>query len=71
MDFKSAFDWIYRFDKELDKGREFAGSNIAFLNALSDAIPALKVIEIDRKNNEFTAEIQMAKIHNPTGSRMT
>lgn len=65
VDFKSAFDWIYRFDKELDKGREFAGSNIAFLNALSDAIPALKVIEIDRKNNEFTAEIQMAKDPQP------
>lgn len=65
VDFKSAFDWIYRFDKELDKGREFAGSDIAFLNALSDAIPALKVIEIDRKNNEFTAEIQMAKDPQP------
>ncbi len=65
VDFKSAFDWIYRFDKELDKGREFAGCDIAFLNALSDAIPALKVIEIDRKNNEFTAEIQMAKDPQP------
>ncbi len=65
VDFKSAFDWIYRFEKELDKNREFAGTDIAFLNALYDAIPAIKQVEIDRKNNEFTAEIQMAKDPEP------
>lgn len=65
VDFKSAFDWIYRYDKELAKGREFAGTDEAFLNALYEAIPALKQIEIDRKNNEFTTQIQMAKDTTP------
>ncbi len=65
VDFKSAFDWLYRFDKELAKGREFEGTDIAFLNALQEAIPALKQIEIDRKNNEFTTLIQMAKDNMP------
>lgn len=65
VDFKSAFDWLYRFDKEIAKGREFEGTDIAFINALKEAIPALKQIEIDRKNNEFTTQIQMAKDANP------
>lgn len=65
VDFKSAFDWIYRFEKELDKGHEFEGTDAAFLSALSDAIPALKQIEIDRKNNEFAGQIQMAKDAEP------
>lgn len=65
VDFKSAFDWLYRFDKEMAKGREFEGTDTAFLNALREAIPALKQIEIDRKNNEFTTQIQMAKDANP------
>lgn len=65
VDFKSAFDWIYRFDKEFDKGREFEGTNIAFLNALKTAIPALKEIEIDTKNSEFNAKIQMTSDPNP------
>lgn len=47
------------------KGREFEGTDTAFLNALREAIPALKQIEIDRKNNEFTTQIQMAKDANP------
>ena len=61
VDFKSAFDWIYRYERELTKGNEFEGTDRAFLSALYDAIPALKQIEIDRKNNEFTAAIQMVK----------
>lgn len=65
VDFKSAFDWIYRFDKEFDKGREFEGTNIAFLNALITAIPALKEVEIDTKNSEFNAKIQMTSDPNP------
>ena len=34
VDFKGAFDWIYRYDKNFDKGREFEGTDVAFLNAL-------------------------------------
>lgn len=65
VDFKSAFDWIYRFDKELAKNREFERTDEAFLNTLYEAIPSLKKIEIDRKNNEFTAQIQMTKDAEP------
>ncbi len=65
VDFKSAFDWIYRFDKELAKDKEFEQTDEAFLNALRTAIPSLKKIEIDRKNTEFTAQIQMAKDPEP------
>jgi len=65
VDFKGAFDWIYRYDKNFDKGREFEGTDVAFLNALFEAIPALRHIDIDRKNNEFNAQIQMAKDNEP------
>lgn len=65
VDFKSAFDWIYRFDREYDKGHEFAETDVAFQNALLQAIPAIKQIEIDAKNNELTALIQMANDASP------
>lgn len=65
VDFRSAFDWIYRYDRELAKGREFEGTDTAFLEALRVAVPALKQIEIDRKNNEFAAQIQMARDASP------
>lgn len=61
VDFKSAFDWIYRYDKELAKGLEFEGTKEAFIHAIQTAIPALKQIDIDIKNNEFTASVQMSK----------
>ena len=61
VDFKGAFDWIYRYETEIKKNREFKGTDTAFLNALYDAIPALKEIVVDRKNNEFIAKIQMTK----------
>ena len=61
VDFKSAFDWIYRYDKELAKGLEFEGTKEAFVYAIQTAIPALKQIDIDIKNNEFTALVQMSK----------
>lgn len=61
VDFKSAFNWIYTFGKELAKGREFEGTDTAFLNAIQTAIPALREIDIDRKNYEFAAQVQMAK----------
>lgn len=59
VDFKGAFDWIYRYEKNLEKNLEFQDTDIAFLTALKEAIPALKKIDIDRKNCEFTAQIQM------------
>ena len=65
VDFKGAFDWIYRYDKNFDKEREFEGTDVAFLNALYEAIPALRQVDIDRKNNEFIAQIQMAKDNEP------
>ncbi len=57
IDFKSAFDWLYRFDSNLSKEKEFAGTKEAFLNALSKAIPAMSAIEVDSKNNEFIAKV--------------
>lgn len=65
VDFKGAFDWIYRYEKSFDKGGEFAGTNEAFLNAIKDAIPAIRQIDIDTKNNEFTAQIKMSKDDEP------
>lgn len=65
VDFKGAFDWIYRYDKNLSRGLEFNGTRDAFIETLKMAIPALKQIEIDTKNGEFSAEIQMAKDPSP------
>lgn len=59
IDFKSAFDWLYRFDSYLSKEKEFAGTKEAFLNALSKAIPAMSAIEVDSKNNEFIAKVSV------------
>lgn len=61
VDFKGAFDWIYRYEKSFNKGGEFAGTDEAFINAIKEAIPAIQQIYIDTKNNEFTASIKMAK----------
>lgn len=57
VDFKSTFDWLYRYDSNLSKEREFAGTREAFMQALADAIPAMSNIEVDSKNNEFMALI--------------
>ncbi|MBQ7484093.1 MAG: AAA family ATPase [Bacteroidaceae bacterium] len=65
VDFKGAFDWIYRYEKNYNKGGEFVGTNEAFLNAIKEAIPAIQQIDIDTKNNEFTALIKMAKDETP------
>lgn len=65
VDFKSAFDWIYRYDISFAKGDEFAGTDTAFLNAIKEAIPAISQIDIDRKHNEFSAQIKMADDNEP------
>ena len=65
VDFKSAFDWIYRYDKNLSRGQEFPDTDKAFINAIRKAIPAVKQIAIDTKNSEFTAQVMMAKDEHP------
>lgn len=65
VDFKGAFDWIYRYDKSFSKGEEFVDTDKAFMNAIKDAIPAIQQISIDTKNNEFTAQIKMTKDKEP------
>lgn len=65
VDFKSAFDWIYRYEKELAKGQEFEGTKEAFIQAIQTAIPALKEIHVDVKNGEFSALVQMSKDPEP------
>lgn len=65
VDFKGAFDWIYRYDKSFNKGSEFAFTDTAFLDAIKEAIPAIQQVNIDTKNNEFTAQIKMAKDNEP------
>lgn len=65
VDFKGAFDWIYRYEKNLRKGLEFQNTDKAFVNAICKAIPALKQVYIDTKNNEFTAQVKMTKDDSP------
>lgn len=61
VDFKSAFDWIYSFDKNVVKEKEFEGTDKAFFNAIKKGIPTIKQIDINIKNNEFYAQIQTTK----------
>ncbi|MDE6485929.1 MAG: AAA family ATPase [Muribaculaceae bacterium] len=65
VDFKGAFDWIYRYDKNLSRGIEFPDTDKAFINAILKAVPAVKQIAIDTKNSEFTAQVKMTKDENP------
>lgn len=65
VDFKGAFDWIYRYDKSFNKGGEFVDTDKAFMNAIKDAIPAILQVNIDTKNSEFTAQIKMTKDNEP------
>jgi predicted ATP-binding protein involved in virulence len=57
VDFQGAFDWIYRYDYNLKKGTEFPDTNVAFINALTDAIPAMSDVTIDTKNSELIAKL--------------
>lgn len=59
IDFKSAFDWLYRYDANLAKEKEFPGTKEAFITTLSEAIPAMSEVEVDSKNNEFIARISV------------
>lgn len=57
VDFQSAFDWLYRYDQNMKKEREFEGTYDAFMEALITAIPALSDVMVDSKNNELTAKV--------------
>lgn len=61
VDFKSAFDWIYNFEKSLARGREVVGNDVAFEVALKTAIPAILDVYIDRKNQELWCEVKMER----------
>lgn len=65
VDFKSAFDWIYSFDKNVVKEKEFEGTDEAFFNAIKKGIPAIKQIDINIKNSEFYAQIQTTEDSDP------
>jgi len=65
IDFVSVSNWIYNFDFSMKKGMEFEGTDIAFFNAIKDAIPAIKDVHVDNKNGEFSAQIQMSKDTEP------
>mgnify|MGYP002525481667 CR=1 FL=1 len=56
VDFDDAFDWIYHYGHNLKKGMATEGSNFAFIFALTTAIPALKSIYINGKDNRFEAQ---------------
>ena len=59
VDFQGAFDWLYRYNQNINKGLEFEGTFDAFINALLAAIPALSDIIIDSKNNELIAKVSV------------
>ena len=61
VDFKSAFNWIYKYNFSLKKGAEFEGTDRAFFEAIAHAIPAIKGFRVDTKNNELAARVQMTK----------
>lgn len=60
VDFQSAFDWLYRYDKSFARGNEFEGTKEAFLEALHKAVPAMSEIAVDTKNNELSARIEVS-----------
>ncbi len=61
VDFKGAFDWLYRYEKNLERGLEFKGTDNAFIGAFINALPAMQGMSVDTKNDEFTALIKMTK----------
>ena len=56
-DFSGAFDWIYSYDDNLERGRKTVheGNDVAFYNAIKEAIPAIDKISIDIKKVQFKA----------------
>jgi len=58
VDFRSVFDWIYSFDRNMAKEMEFEGTDVAFFNAIKTGIPTIKQVYVNTKNEEFHAQIQ-------------
>jgi len=59
VDFKSAFDWLYRHGQPGMQDREFEGTYTAFIEALTTAIPALSDVFVDSKNRELIAKLSV------------
>ncbi len=59
VDFQGAFDWLYRYERNLKNGIVTGGTYDSFINALYKAIPSLRNIQIDTKNNEFSATVNV------------
>lgn len=58
-DFKSAFDWLYRYGDNIRMGTEFEGTREAFLEALQTAIPSLSDIIVNAKDRELYAQVSV------------
>lgn len=54
-DFSGAFDWIYSYGDNLERKTVHEGNDIAFYNAIKEAIPAIDKISIDLKKIQFKA----------------
>lgn len=59
VDFQGAFDWLYRYERDLKTGLVTPGTYEAFICALTKAVPALSDIYVDTKNNEFSALVSV------------
>lgn len=59
VDFKSAFNWLYRYGQPVVKEHEFEGTYDAFIEALTTAIPALSDVYVDSKNHELIARVSV------------
>lgn len=59
VDFQGAFDWLYRYERDLKSNLVTSGTFDSFIKALNKAIPALTDIYIDTKNNEFSACVEV------------
>lgn len=57
VDFEGAKEWLRRYDKNINDGREFEGTREAFYEALQTAIPALS--DIDFNHDEIEAIVSV------------
>ena len=57
VDFEGAKEWLRRYDKNINDGREFEGTREAFYEALQTAIPALS--DIDFNHDEIEAVVKV------------
>lgn len=57
VDFEGAKEWLRRYDKNINDGREFEGTREAFYEALQTAIPALS--DLDFNHDEIEAVVKV------------